>query len=212
MNNIPGCNELFVTSEQRFCMNEIAKADKNLLDKTVRQFIIKNKLNENGTFKNISKLRDIFSEDLTKVFAHLPEDNNEDEEWEYSNIEELEIQQTFPILSKVDGRHEGYDYCNGMMKTFPGLSPTNYMKVIVDWSTVKSIRHGCSNHRNISFRYIDKVSLPASANELPAYEAVHTMLRTLEHRLSKLTVYCTKLKVEHARLRRKRDYMYQEDI
>ncbi|PKC08489.1 hypothetical protein RhiirA5_399269 [Rhizophagus irregularis] len=84
MNNIPGCNELFVTSEQRFCMNEIAKADKNLLDKTVRQFIIKNKLNENGTFKNISKLRDIFSEDLTKVFAHLPEDNNEDEEWEYS--------------------------------------------------------------------------------------------------------------------------------
>ncbi|CAB4401014.1 unnamed protein product [Rhizophagus irregularis] len=84
MNNIPGCNELFVTSEQRFCMNEIAKADKNLLDKTVRQFIIKNKLNEHGTFKNISKLRDIFSEDLTKVFAHLPEDNNEDEEWEYS--------------------------------------------------------------------------------------------------------------------------------
>jgi hypothetical protein len=84
MNNIPGCNELFVTSEQRFCMNETAKADKNLLDKTVRQFIIKNKLNENGTFKNISKLRDIFSEDLTKVFAHLPEDNNEDEEWEYS--------------------------------------------------------------------------------------------------------------------------------
>ncbi|EXX67685.1 hypothetical protein RirG_112190 [Rhizophagus irregularis DAOM 197198w] len=57
MNNIPGCNELFVTSEQRFCMNEIAKADKNLLDKTVH---------------------------LTKVFAHLPEDNNEDEEWEYS--------------------------------------------------------------------------------------------------------------------------------
>jgi hypothetical protein len=84
MNNIPGCNELFVTSEQRFCMNEIAKVDTNLLDKTVRQFIINNKLNEKGTLKNISKLREIFSEDLTKVFAHLPEDNNEDEEWEYS--------------------------------------------------------------------------------------------------------------------------------
>ena len=30
------------------------------------------------------------------------------------------------------------------------------------------------------FGIIDKVSLPASTNELPAYEAVHTMLRTLE--------------------------------
>lgn len=30
------------------------------------------------------------------------------------------------------------------------------------------------------FGMIDKVSLPASAKELPAYEAVHTMLRSLE--------------------------------
>ncbi|CAI2191560.1 12549_t:CDS:2, partial [Funneliformis geosporum] len=61
-------------------------------------------------------------------------------------------------------------------------------------------------------RFMSQVSLPASANELPAYEAVHTMLRTLEHRLSKLTDYCTELKVEHARLRRKRDYMYQDHL
>ncbi|EXX67684.1 hypothetical protein RirG_112180 [Rhizophagus irregularis DAOM 197198w] len=88
------------------------------------------------------------------------------------------------------------------------LAKTRFMSWLFR-STVKSIRHGCSNHRN---RYIDKVSLPASANELPAYEAVHTMLCTLEYRLNKLTDYCTKLKVEHARLRRKRDYMYQEDI
>ncbi|CAB5356668.1 unnamed protein product [Rhizophagus irregularis] len=41
------------------------------------------------------------------------------------------------------------------------------------------------------------VALPASANKLPAYEAVHIMfIRFLEHRLSKLTDYCTKLKVE----------------
>ncbi|CAB4394958.1 unnamed protein product [Rhizophagus irregularis] len=200
MNNIPGCNELFVTSEQRFCMNEIAKADKNLLDKTVRQFIIKNKLNENGTFKNISKLRDIFSEDLTKVFAHLPEDNNEDEEWEYS----------LPLYNSLFKL--GLISIWSLRNKYRGVRNSTNVSYIDDWSTVKSIRHGCSNHRNISFRYIDKVSLPASANELPAYEAVHTMLRTLEHRLSKLTVYCTKLKVEHARLRRKRDYMYQEDI
>ncbi|GBC51927.2 hypothetical protein RIR_jg36809.t1 [Rhizophagus irregularis DAOM 181602=DAOM 197198] len=91
---------------------------------------------------------------------------------------------------------------------FRDLAKTRFMSWLFR-STVKSIRHGCSNHRN---RYIDKVSLPASANELPAYEAVHTMLCTLEYRLNKLTDYCTKLKVEHARLRRKRDYMYQEDI
>ncbi|CAB4425408.1 unnamed protein product [Rhizophagus irregularis] len=82
---------------------------------------------------------------------------------------------------------------------YRGVRNSTNVSYIDDWSTVKSIRHGCSNHRN---RYIDKVSLPASANKLPAYEAVHTMLRTLEYRLSKLTDYCTKLKVEHARLRR----------
>src|ERR1044071_8803328 len=80
MNNIP--NEVFVTSDQRICMNEIAKVDKNLLDETVRQFIINNKLNENETLKNISQLREIFTEELTKVYVNLPGDNNEDEEWE----------------------------------------------------------------------------------------------------------------------------------
>src|SRR5436305_1344254 len=84
MNNIPDHNELFVTSEQRVCMNEIAKVDPNLLDETVRKFIINNKLNENGTLRNISQLREIFMEELTKAYVNLPEDNNEDEEWEYS--------------------------------------------------------------------------------------------------------------------------------
>ncbi|CAB4485539.1 unnamed protein product [Rhizophagus irregularis] len=49
------------------------------------------------------------------------------------------------------------------------------------------------------------VALPASANKLPAYEAVHIMfIRFLEHRLSKLTDYCTKLKVEVEAYRKKR--------
>ncbi|CAI2186862.1 16589_t:CDS:10, partial [Funneliformis geosporum] len=48
------------------------------------------------------------------------------------------------------------------------------------------------------FGMIDKVSLPASSKELPAYEAVHTMLRSLEHRLNKLTDYCTDPKIKHA--------------
>ena len=33
----------------------------------------------------------------------------------------------------------------------------------------------------------------------------------LQHRLSNLTDYCSELKVKHARLRRKRNYLYQED-
>jgi len=108
------------------------------------------------------------------------------------------------------------DMINRVMKTFPGLPPTNYMKVIVFGCQVIGLQlnlYAMDARTTGIYRFgiIDKVSLPASANELPAYEAVHTMLRTLEHRLSKLTDYCTELKVEHARLRRKRDYMYQED-
>lgn len=33
----------------------------------------------------------------------------------------------------------------------------------------------------------------------------------LQHRLSDLTDYCTALKVKHSKLRRKRNYVYQED-
>ncbi|GES84689.1 RNA-dependent RNA polymerase RdRP [Rhizophagus clarus] len=97
MNDIPGCNELFVTSDQRFCMNEIAKVDRKLLDMTVRQFIVKNKLNENGTIKDISKLREMLTEDLTKVFTHLPEDDN-DEEWEFSLSQNGESSSLAPLI------------------------------------------------------------------------------------------------------------------
>ncbi|RIA86457.1 RNA dependent RNA polymerase-domain-containing protein [Glomus cerebriforme] len=98
MNDIPGCNELFVTSDQRICMNEIAKVDSNLLDKTVRQFIVNNKLNENETLKNISQLREIFMEELTKVYVNLPGDNN-DEEWEYS-LNQSDESSSLPSSSK----------------------------------------------------------------------------------------------------------------
>src|ERR1043165_9470240 len=99
MNNILGSSELFVTSEQRVCMNEIAKVDPNLLDETVRQFIINNKVNENDTLKNISQLREIFMEDLTKAYINLPGDDNEDEEWEYSLGQNDDIFLSSPLAS-----------------------------------------------------------------------------------------------------------------
>lgn len=108
------------------------------------------------------------------------------------------------------------DMINRVMKTFPGLSTTDYMKVVVFGCQVIGLQmnlYAMDVRTSGIYRFgmIDKVSLPASSKEFPAYEAVHTMLRSLEHRLNKLTDYCTDLKIKHAKLRRRRDYIYQED-
>ncbi|GET53530.1 hypothetical protein GLOIN_2v454155 [Rhizophagus irregularis DAOM 181602=DAOM 197198] len=94
------------------------------------------------------------------------------------------------------------DMINRVIKTFPGLLPIDYMKVIVFGCQVIGLQmnlYAMDVRTSGIYRFgmIDKVSLPASAKELPAYEAVHTMLRSLEHRLNKLTDYCTDLKVKH---------------
>ncbi len=109
------------------------------------------------------------------------------------------------------------DMINRVMKTFPGLPPTDYMKVIVFGCQVIGkyiLRYiEISDRRLLTFfvaglqmnlyamdvrtsgiyRFgiIDKVSLPASSKELPAYEAVHTMLRSLEvcYSLTPLSIY-----------------------
>ncbi|CAB4489228.1 unnamed protein product [Rhizophagus irregularis] len=104
------------------------------------------------------------------------------------------------------------DMINRIMKTFPGLLSTDYMKVVVFGCQVIGLQMNlyAMDVRNpgiYRFGIVDKVSLPASAKELPTYEAVHLMLRSLEHRLSD----CTALKVKHSKLRRKRNYVYQED-
>src|SRR5207247_5004633 len=71
--------DLFVKSEQRIYMIEIARADPKLLDTTVFHFIQENKQTEN--LKNISNLRETFTEKLIKICTSLPGD--EDEEWEH---------------------------------------------------------------------------------------------------------------------------------
>src|ERR1051325_3228031 len=71
--------ELFVTSDQRAYMNEIASADPILLGDVVRQFI--NNLNET-TSKNFLQLREIFIEELIKAYIDLPGFSDQDEEWE----------------------------------------------------------------------------------------------------------------------------------
>jgi hypothetical protein len=84
--NIPGrinSSELFVTSDQRSYMNEIANVDPNLLDDIVRQFIVNNKLSETNS-KDILQLREIFVGELIKVYVNLPGFSDDDEEWEYS--------------------------------------------------------------------------------------------------------------------------------
>ncbi|CAG8619159.1 7239_t:CDS:2 [Funneliformis mosseae] len=63
-------------------MNEIAKADPDLLDVTVRRFITHNKINE--TSKNIIQLRELFTEELIRVSVNIPGYSDEDEEWESS--------------------------------------------------------------------------------------------------------------------------------
>ncbi|CAI2193823.1 9454_t:CDS:2, partial [Funneliformis geosporum] len=105
------------------------------------------------------------------------------------------------------------DMINRVMKTFSGLSTTDYESHCIWMPSLQMNLYAMDVRTSGIYRFgmIDKVSLPASSKELPAYEAVHTMLRSLEHRLNKLTDYCTDLKIKHAKLRRRRDYIYQED-
>nr|CAG8446406.1 11593_t:CDS:2 [Entrophospora candida] len=100
------------------------------------------------------------------------------------------------------------DMINSIMKSFPGLLPEDYMKIVVFGSQVIGLQINLyvmyvRAYGIYRFGIIDKVFLPASMQELSAYESVHVMLRSLEHRLSNLTEYCSDLKVKHARLRRK---------
>ncbi|RHZ61216.1 hypothetical protein Glove_349g12 [Diversispora epigaea] len=109
------------------------------------------------------------------------------------------------------------DMINRIIKTFPGLLPEDYMKIVVFGCQVIGLQINLyamdvRAYGIYRFGIIDKVFLPASTQELPSYESVHVMLRSLEHRLNDLTNYCSCLKVLHARLRRKRDYSYREDI
>jgi hypothetical protein len=93
--NIPGrinSDELFVTSDQRFYMNEIAKIDPNLLDTTIRQFILENKSTEKV---NISNLREIFMERLK---VNLSGHSDEYEDWERSLSQNKETYSS-PFLS-----------------------------------------------------------------------------------------------------------------
>ncbi|RHZ61248.1 hypothetical protein Glove_349g31 [Diversispora epigaea] len=108
------------------------------------------------------------------------------------------------------------DMINRIIKTFPGLLSEDYMKIVVFGCQVIGIQINLyamdvRAYGIYRFGIIDKVFLPASTQELSAYESVHVMLRSLEHRLSNLMDYCSELKVKHARLRRKRNYLYQED-
>ncbi|CAJ0907077.1 12050_t:CDS:2 [Entrophospora sp. SA101] len=85
-------------------------------------------------------------------------------------------------LKLMDGMR---DMINRVMKIFPGLPPTDYMKVIVFGCQVIGLQvnlYAMDVRTSLiyCFGMIDKVSLPASTNELPAYEAVHTMLCSLE--------------------------------
>ncbi|RHZ47789.1 hypothetical protein Glove_567g10 [Diversispora epigaea] len=115
------------------------------------------------------------------------------------------------------------DMINRIIKTFPGLLPEDYMKIVVFgcqvieiflkddcqqeypfWITGLQMNLYAMDLRKYGiyrFGIIDKVFLPASTQELPAYEAVHVMLRSLEHRLSELADYCSDLKVKHSKLR-----------
>ncbi|CAJ0747837.1 10513_t:CDS:2, partial [Entrophospora sp. SA101] len=108
------------------------------------------------------------------------------------------------------------DMINSIMKSFPGLLPEDYMKIVVFGSQVIGLQINLyamdvRAYGIYRFGIIDKVFLPASMQVLSAYESVHVMLRSLEHRLSNLMEYCSDLKVKHARLRRKRNYLYRED-
>ena len=84
---MPDCNEMFATSEQRTCMNKIARVDPALLDETVCQFIFKNNLTDKTTPKGLSQLREILTQELTKAYVNLPGDDNEDEEWFTKNFQ-----------------------------------------------------------------------------------------------------------------------------
>ncbi|CAG8458436.1 11160_t:CDS:10 [Paraglomus brasilianum] len=108
------------------------------------------------------------------------------------------------------------DMINRIMKTYPGLPTEYYMKIVVFGCQVVGwqLRLYAMDLRApgiYRFGLIDKAELPATAQELPAYEDVHIMLRSLEVRLSRLMDLCITLKIEHARLRRRRNYALQED-
>ncbi|CAG8802689.1 21295_t:CDS:2, partial [Dentiscutata erythropus] len=108
------------------------------------------------------------------------------------------------------------DMINRIIKTFPGLLPEDYMKIMVFGCQVIGLQINLyamdvRAYGVYRFGLIDKAFLPASTQELSSYESVHTMMRSLECRLSNLTDYCSEIKVKHAKLRRKRDYSYQED-
>ncbi len=99
---VPGrinSNEIFVTNDQRIYMNEIARVDRDLLDETVRRFIINNKLNESS--KTISQLREIFMEELIRVYVNIPGYSDEDEEWECSLSQADEKFLSSPSLSSL---------------------------------------------------------------------------------------------------------------
>src|SRR5688572_3074483 len=78
-------------------MNEIARIDPKLLDTTVRQFIIENKPMEKE--KNISNLREIFTEYLTNICVNLPGNSDEDEEWELSLSQNNDTYYSSPLLA-----------------------------------------------------------------------------------------------------------------
>ncbi|CAB4426824.1 unnamed protein product [Rhizophagus irregularis] len=78
------------------------------------------------------------------------------------------------------------------MKTFPGLLSTDYMKVVVFGCQVIGLQMNL---------YAMDVRTPG----------IYRFGIVDKHRLSDLTDYCTALKVKHAKLRRKRNYVYQED-
>ncbi|CAG8632548.1 2804_t:CDS:2, partial [Paraglomus occultum] len=77
------------------------------------------------------------------------------------------------------------DMINRIIKTFPGLLPEDYMKIVVFGCQVIGLQINLyamdvRAYGIYRFGMIDKVFLPASTQELSAYESVHVMLRSLE--------------------------------
>jgi len=62
----------------------------------------------------------------------------------------------------------------------------------------------------ISF-FLKKDSITLFTSNITNINIIMLINLILQQRLSNLTDYCSELKVKHAKLRRKRDYLYQED-